>query len=97
MFGLCVVTTVSLAGMVWFNSFKKDTYALLNPEDVQQERFLAQENQTSLFGNLSETFKDIGATISGFWGSNSFNSGTEQVIEKPSENKVYFLPLSEDK
>jgi len=97
MFGLCVITTVSLIGMVWFNSFKKDTYALLNPEDVKQERLLAQENQSSLFGNLSKTFKDIGATISSFWGSNNFNSGPEQGVEKPSTDRVYLLPLSEEK
>lgn len=97
MFGLCVITTVSLVGMIWFNSFKRDTYALLNPEDVKQERLLAQENQTSLFGNLSKTFKDISATISSFWGSDSFNSETEQGVEKSDTDKVYLLPLSEEK
>lgn len=97
MFGLCVITTVSLVGMVWFGSFKKDTYALLNPEDTKQERLLAQENQTSLFGNLSKTFKDIGATISNFWGSNSSDSGVEQGIEKTNTDRVYLLPLSEEK
>lgn len=97
MFGLCVITTVSLVGMVWFDSFKKDTYALLNPEDIKQERLLAQENQMSLFGNLSEAFKDIGATISGFWGSDSSNIDIEQGIEKINTDKVYLLPLSEEK
>lgn len=97
MFGLCVVTTVSLVGMVWFNSFQKDMYALLNPEEVQQEKFLAQENQRSLFGNLSKTFGDIGAIVSGFWGSGGSDNRAKEGVEKTETDKIYLLPLSESK
>ena len=97
MFGLCVTTTVSLVGMVWFNSFQKDMYALLNPEEVQQEKFLAQENQKSLFGNLNKTLGDIKSTMTGFWGADGSGSKAGGGVEKKGINKVYLLPLSEKK
>ena len=97
MFGLCVVTTVSLVGMIWFNSFQEDMYALLNPEEAQQEKFLAQENQKSLFGNLSKTLGDIKSTVSGFWGSEGPGGKAGSGVEKIETNKVYLLPLSEEK
>ena len=97
MFSLCVIITVSLVGMVWFSSFQKDMYALLNPGEVQQERFLAQENQRSLFGNLGKTFGDIGSLLSGFWGSGSSGDKAGGGVEKTEINKVYLLPLSKEK
>ena len=47
MFSLCVVTTVSLVGMVWYNSFEKNLYVLLNPGDITDQRNLA-ENKNCL-------------------------------------------------
>lgn len=64
MFGLCVVTTISLVGMVWYNSFEKNLYALLNPGQNTDQRFLA-ENKTapSLLGNIGQTGKDLKAAF----------------------------------
>src|SRR3989344_6802393 len=64
MFGLSVVTTISLVGMVWYNSFEKNLFVLLNPEESKDQRFLA-ETQTvpSLLGNISETGKNLKATF----------------------------------
>ena len=97
MFGLCVVTTVSLVGAVWFRDFQNDMYALLNPEDVQQERFLAQENSESLFSVLGKTFGDLSSVLTGFWGSSDSNNKPEGGVENKTINKVYLLPLSEEK
>lgn len=97
MFGLCVVTTVSLVGAVWFHSFQKDTYALLNPEEANTQKFLAQENQKSLFDNLSGTFSDLGAALSGILGSGGPADQKDIGVEKTSADKVYLLPLSEEK
>ncbi len=72
MFGLCVVTTISLVGMVWYNSFEKNLYVLLNPGENADQRFLATansgtvaENKTtsSLLGNISQTGKDLKAAF----------------------------------
>ena len=97
MFGLSVVTTVSLVGMIWFSSFQNDMYALLNPEEANTEKFLAQENQKSLFGNLAGTFSDLGAALSGILGSDEPPAQKDSGVEKASADKVYLLPLSEEK
>lgn len=97
MFGLSVVTTVSLVGMLWFNSFQNDMYVLLNPEEANTEKFLAQENQESLFGNLAGTFSDLGAALSDVFGSDEPAGQKDPVVEKTSADKVYLLPLSEEK
>lgn len=97
MFGFCVITTVSLVGAVWFNDLQNDMYALLNPEEVRQERFLAQENSESLFGVLGKTFGDISSVFSGFWGSSGSGDEVRTEVENKTLNKVYLLPLSEEK
>jgi len=97
MFGLCVVTTVSLVGAVWFKDFQNDMYALLNPEEVQQERFLAQENSESLFGVLGKTFGDMSSVFTGFWGSPGSGDGVKTEVEEKTSDRVYLLPLSEEK
>ncbi len=97
MFGLCVVTTVSLVGAVWFKDFRSDMYALLNPEEVRQERFLARENSESLFGVLGKTFGDISSVLTDFWDSPGSGDGVKTGVENKSVDRVYLLPLSEKK
>ncbi|MEX2090521.1 MAG: hypothetical protein WD989_00075 [Candidatus Paceibacterota bacterium] len=97
MFGLSVITTVSLVGAIWFKDFRGDMYALLNPEEVEQERFLAQSNSESLFATLGKTFGDMSSILTNFWGSADPSSKAEVGIENKTENKVYLLPLSEEK
>ena len=97
MFGLCVITTVSLVGAVWFKDFQNDMYVLLNPEEVQQERFLAQENSESLFGVLGQTLGDMSSVFTNFWDSGDANKKTETGVEIRPVDKVYLLPLSEEK
>lgn len=107
MFGLSVVTTISLVGMVWYNSFEKNLYVLLNPGENADQRFLA-ENETvpSLFGSMGQIGKDLKATF-----YNIFNlTGDDKkdlpagqagsVVESMKSNdsgKVYALPISEER
>src|SRR3989344_7481167 len=79
MFGLCVVTTILLVGMVWYNSFEKNLYVLLNPGENADQRYLA-ENKTgpSLFGNLSKTGQDLKATFFNIFNLNS--DGKKDII-----------------
>ena len=112
MFGLCVVTTFSLVGMVWYNSFEKNLYVLLNPEEVTDQRNLAtanggapskagaeNKNVPSLLGDIGQTGKDLKASC-----YNIFNltgdDKKDNIVESPKDNdsgKVYVLPISGSK
>ena len=100
MFGLCVVTTFSLVGMVWYNSFEKNLYVLLNPEEVTDQRNLAEnKNVPSLLGDIGQTGKDLKASF-----YNIFNltgdDKKDNIVESPKDNdsgKVYVLPISGSK
>lgn len=71
-----MVITVSLAGMVWFNSFQKNVYVMLNPDKETEQKFFAggnpkfarlyDEKKTdipSLFGSIGQTGKDLKAAV----------------------------------
>lgn len=103
MFGLCVITTISLVGMVWFNSFEKNLYVLLNPEENADNRFLAENEEIktplSLFGSIGQTGKDLKATFYNIF--NLDGDGQENdFVENENINdsgRVYMLPLSGSK
>src|SRR3989338_1293003 len=99
MFGLCVVTTISLVGMVWYNSFEKNLYVLLNPGENADQRFLA-ENKTvpSLLRNIGQTGKDLRAAFYNIFSSIGGLTGNDKndiIIENTEVNdseRVYMLP-----
>lgn len=98
MFGLCIITAVSLVGAIWFQSFQRDIFALLNPEEAMEEKFFASVEQKTIFENLGEAFKDLGALFGGFLGSREMSEDDlGQGIEKTPEDRVYLLPLSEQR
>lgn len=97
MFGLSVIITVALVGALWFRDFRSDIYALMNPEEVQQERFLAQEEGDSLFGVLGKTLGDMSSALNTFWGSDNTDTEAKPGVEIKKQDKVYLLPLSEEK
>ena len=100
MFGLCVVTTISLVGMVWYNSFEKNLYVLMNPEEVSNQKNLAENtNLPSLMGDIGKTGQDLKATFYSIFNFNSEDKN-ENVIERTNANgsgKVYLLPSSGSK
>ena len=100
MFGLCVVTTISLVGMVWYNSFEKNLYVLLNPGENADQRYLAEnKNVPSLLGDIGKTGQDLKATFLNIFNLNG-NDGKEIIIENTKVNdsgKVYMLPISGSK
>ncbi len=96
MFGLCVVTTISLVGMVWYNSFEKNLYVLLNPGENADQRFLV-ENKTvpSLFGNISQTGKDLKAAVYSIFDlTGNDKKDNVESDKKTDSGKVYTLPIS---
>lgn len=65
MFGLCVVITVSIVGIIWFRSFEKNLFVALNPQPEKQEEFYAKRADreptlfavfTTAFGNMQAAF-----------------------------------------
>lgn len=100
MFGLCVVTTISLVGMVWYNSFEKNLYVLLNPGENTDPKYLA-DNKTvpSLLGDIGKTGQDLKAAFLDIFNLTS-NDKKDIIIENTKANnseRVYMLPLSEKK
>ena len=99
MFGLSVFITVLLVGLVWFNSFQKNLYALINPEE-DVEKMLAVENAPvpSLLGLIWQTTGEVKGLVSGLFSGKEEKDIELKGFQEPSKgNKVYTLPLSEYK
>ncbi len=100
MFGLSVITTLSLGGMIWFHSFQSNMYALLNPGEVnpEDERFYAdvEKKTQSPFVFLKDTFVGAGASILGIFGRDgTTEEGDVSSTPWPSSVKPRALPLSD--
>lgn len=101
MFGLSVFITVLLVGVIWFRSFQKNLYVMMNPEE-DVEKMLAIENTSvpSLFGFIWQTAGEVKGLVSGLLGIVDQQPTTnDQQPEKIKieSSKVYTLPLSEYK
>ena len=99
MFGFCVITTVSIVGVIWYRSLEKNLFALLNPDEMANQPKYAQTN-SGLFGDIGSTFEDLGGTIFNFIGikSEPNDMGVGNNSNVPAESgKAYLLPLSGNK
>jgi len=100
MFGLSIITTVSLVGMIWFQSFQSNMYALLNPETINPEdqRYYAvvDEKTKSPFALMKGAFKDVSASIFGIFGEDSGDTAPARPTPGSSVRALP-LPLSEPK
>ena len=99
MFGLCVVTTVSLIGMIWFRSFEEDLFVLLNPEPDKQAKFYAQRDQRTpiLYANVTQAFTNMRASMYNALGFLQEYNTKQVEVEEELKGDVHELPLSEDK
>ena len=99
MFGLAVFITILLIGMVWFRSFQRNLFVLMNPPE-EVDRMLAVENVPvpSLFGFIWQSAGEFKGLVSGLFNSdaNVVNEHANDANEEESGN-VYTLPLSEYK
>ena len=96
MFGFCVITTISIVGVIWYRSLEKNLFALLNPDEMANQPKYAQTS-SGLFGDIGSTFKDLGGTIFNFIGIKSEPNNIENSSDTsaPAESdKTYLLPLS---
>ena len=99
MFILSVVTTVSLVGLIWFRSFQKNLYVMLNPDQQQQEEFFAtvdkNNDATSLFGYIGQTFKDTYQNAKSLISGESAGNDDNPSYNRDVNNKVHVLPVSQ--
>lgn len=100
MFYLSVFITVLLIGMVWFRSFQKNLYALMNPEE-DVKKMLAIENTPvpSLFSFIGQSANEARGLILDFFSKEKAVIDNKQTSEssKTENSKAYILPLSEYK
>jgi len=100
MFALSVIITVSLVGFVWFKSFEKNLFVLLNPEQEKQEIFFAKQEEVrteSMFATIGQAGTNLKAIVSDFMGFLN-NDGAETSDRIPGFNsRAYELPLEGDK
>ena len=96
-FALCVVITISLVGMIWFRSFERNLFTMLNPDEEIQQKYFAQTGNESLFANIGKSFNDLKASISNLLNINKDNTGDATKAGpdvKEQQNRVYIFPLS---
>lgn len=99
MFGFCVITAISVIGMIWFRSFEEDLFVLLNPESEKQDKFYAERDQRTpvIYANLTKAVGDLRASLYNVLGFfEDYNSGRFEA-EKEYKGRAYQLPISEDK
>ena len=93
MFVFAVVATVSLGGLVWFNSFQHNIFALLNPGESFQERFYAQARPATPFAFIGKGLNGLRASIYSF-----LNIQDTSTPSHPAQkNKAYLFPISDDR
>jgi hypothetical protein len=105
MFFVSSFITILLVGIIWFNSFQKNLYALLNPEEDFKKSFAATESVQipSLFGFMAQSFLNIKDSISIFFNNeeennqNIENNNGANLLKRKDQNQVYVLPLPDYK
>ena len=93
-----VVIVFSIVGFVWFRNTEKKFVALLNPEQAQEERALAEKTKTpSPFATILNAWGDLRANISELiLGKQSeFNVNNGGTGPKEEQLPPQKLPLSE--
>ena len=95
MFALSVITTVSLAGMVWFNSFQHDSYALTNPgKSLDDYPGYAQNSGFSPVALAGQGLSSLRATV--YSALNLNGDSTEGTVDAKN-HAVYPLPIAPDR
>jgi hypothetical protein len=100
MFSLCVITAISLVGLIWFRSFEEDLFVLLNPDPERQEQFYTERQKRTpvAFANLTQALGNLRATLYDSFGFLDDYSGANEIkVEEELKGDVYKLPISGDK
>jgi len=89
--GVSLVVFIAI-GIIWLTDFQDYSYALLNPQEVEeQDTTVVEEEKSSPLANLLSPITDLKANISEFIGT--VRDKTEEFKER--ERTPQNLPLSE--
>lgn len=99
--GLCTLVVGALVVSIWFHSFHTTAYALLNPDQAQQDGnapIFASQNQ-SLFASIAQTLKDGTAAIGQVWSALRDTQPVRVQNNQPAADggQAYPLPVSGNK
>lgn len=99
MFGLCVVTTISLVGMIWFRSFEEDLFIMINPEPEKQARFYAERGKRTptVYANVTKAIGNMRAALYDAFGFLEDYNSNKIESEEEYKGETHELPLSGDK
>lgn len=99
MFGLCVVITISLVGLVWFRSFEEDVFVLLNTDSVRQAQFYAERagRTPTVYAAATKALGNLRATMYSALGFLGDYGSSVVKVEEEYEGGAKQLPLSGDK
>ena len=94
-----VVITFSVVGFVWFRNTEKRFVALLNPEQAQESRALAEKTKAqtpSPFATIFSSWDDLKANISELFLGRQSNFSVDNGRTGPKEEPLppQKLPLS---
>ena len=99
MFALCVIITISLVGMVWFRSFEKDMFVLLNPSQEAQDKFYAARDQRipTVYANATKAFVNMRASVYDAMGFLKDYNSNQVNVEEEYKGEARKLPISGDR
>jgi len=97
MFVLCVVTTLSLVGLVWFRSFEENLFVMMNPEPEKQAKFYAERDKSTpvVYATMTKAIGNLRATLYDSFGF--FQDYGSNEVEVDYKGTVRKLPISGDK
>lgn len=95
---LCTLAVVAVVGIVWFRSFQKDIYALLNPNEQKdaQDRLLVTESK-SLFGSMIDALGNSKAQISDLFNGKETTTSVQNSspsVSPATTSQPHPLPVS---
>ncbi len=91
---ISAISVFLVIGIIWFNDFQGDMYALLNQDEIEgtQDTAVAENNEeASPFAALLTTVGDIRSGITGFMERITDREQEEETIDK----EIITLPISE--
>ncbi|HYU64676.1 MAG TPA: hypothetical protein VEK36_00195 [Candidatus Paceibacterota bacterium] len=94
MFGLSVVTAVAIVGAVWFRSFEHNLYALMNPDQQTEEKYVAQQEELKTpLAFLGKAVESLRAMIANFFNATDVAKPENKILNN-NTGEPRPLPLS---
>ena len=96
LFGFSVIITISIVGTMWFHSFERKTFALINPEKRFDDQYFVKARPQSEYAPIALAERGFRGLRASIYGVLNITGGQDASIDKP-HNQVYLLPVSGDR